>query len=115
MEMTIEVEELCKSYAHVEGVENVNISIRRGEVFGLLGANGAGKSTTIECILGTKKQDSGRVSILGMNPGKDRKKNSLRGLAFNSKKPTIRTKSGCRNFVRLLLHSTKPLWIMTSC
>ena len=74
METTIEVEELCKSYAHVKAVENVNISIRRGEVFGLLGANGAGKSTTIECILGTKKQDSGKVSILGMNPGKDRKK-----------------------------------------
>lgn len=74
MEITIEVEKLCKSYAHVKAIENVNISICRGEVFGLLGANGAGKSTTIECILGTKKQDSGAVSILGMNPGKDRKK-----------------------------------------
>ncbi|MCG8485153.1 MAG: ABC transporter ATP-binding protein, partial [Clostridia bacterium] len=39
-----------------------------------LGANGAGKSTTIECILGTKEQDSGTVSILGMNPKKDRKR-----------------------------------------
>ncbi|MEL7655423.1 MAG: ABC transporter ATP-binding protein [Bacillota bacterium] len=74
METTIKVEKICKSYAHVKAVENVNISIRRGEVFGLLGANGAGKSTTMECILGTKKQDSGRVSILGMNPQKDRKK-----------------------------------------
>lgn len=74
METTIKVEKLCKSYAHVKAVENVNISICRGEVFGLLGANGAGKSTTIECILGTKKQDSGTVSILGMTPQKDRKK-----------------------------------------
>lgn len=74
METTIKVEKLCKSYTHVKAVENVNISICRGEVFGLLGANGAGKSTTIECILGTKKQDSGTVSILGMNPQKDRKK-----------------------------------------
>ena len=73
METTIEVKNLCKSYAHVKVVENVNISICRGEVFGLLGANGAGKSTTIECILGTKKQDSGTVSILGMNPQKERR------------------------------------------
>lgn len=73
METTIEVKNICKSYAHVKGVENVNISICRGEVFGLLGANGAGKSTTIECILGTKKQDSGTVSILGMNPQKERR------------------------------------------
>lgn len=74
METTIKVEKLCKSYAHVKAVENVDIMIRRGEVFGLLGANGAGKSTTIECILGTKKPDSGKVSILGMDPQKDRKK-----------------------------------------
>jgi len=74
MKTTIKVEKLCKSYVHVNAVENVSISIDRGEVFGLLGANGAGKSTTIECILGTKKQDSGTISILGMNPQKDRKK-----------------------------------------
>ena len=73
METTIEVKKLCKSYDHIKAVENVNISICRGEVFGLLGANGAGKSTTIECILGTKKADSGTVSILGMNPQKERR------------------------------------------
>jgi ABC-2 type transport system ATP-binding protein len=43
-------------------------------VFGLLGANGAGKSTAIECILGTKTADGGQVTILGMNPRKNRKK-----------------------------------------
>lgn len=74
METTIEVKNLCKSYAGIKAVENVNISICRGEVFGLLGPNGAGKSTTIECILGTKKQDSGMVSVLGMNPQKQRKR-----------------------------------------
>ena len=73
METTIEVKSLCKSYGHIKAAENINISICRGEVFGLLGANGAGKSTIIECILGTKKQDSGTVSILGMNPQKERK------------------------------------------
>lgn len=74
METTIEVKNLCKSYNHIKAVENINISVCRGEVFGLLGANGAGKSTTIECILGTKKQDSGTISILGIDPQKERKR-----------------------------------------
>ena len=74
MEVVMSVGNLCKSYRQVKAVEHVHFKMYRGEVFGLLGANGAGKSTTIECILGTKKQDSGTVSILGMNPQKDRKK-----------------------------------------
>lgn len=73
METVIKVEKLCKNYANVRAIENLDISVCRGEVFGLLGANGAGKSTIIECILGTKKQDAGTVSILGMNPLTDRK------------------------------------------
>ena len=73
MEAVIQVENLSKSYGQIKAVQNVNISVRRGEVFGLLGANGAGKSTTIECILGTKKQDGGSISILGMNPFAERK------------------------------------------
>lgn len=74
METTIKVHKLCKSYDGVRVVEDLDISVLRGEVFGLLGANGAGKSTTLECILGTKKPDSGTVSILGMNPYMERKK-----------------------------------------
>lgn len=73
MEAIIQVENLSKSYAETKAIQNVCISVCRGEVFGLLGANGAGKSTTIECILGTRKQDSGNVSVLGMNPRTDRK------------------------------------------
>lgn len=74
MEPIIRVENLNKSYGNVKAVDRLHLSIGRGEVFGLLGANGAGKSTAMECILGTKKQDSGTVSILGMNPQQERKK-----------------------------------------
>ena len=49
-------------------IENLSFSVAAGEVYGLLGANGVGKSTTIECILGTKKADSGTVRILGLDP-----------------------------------------------
>ncbi len=74
METTIEVKQLCKSYGQVKAIEDLNFRVGRGEVFGLLGANGAGKSTTIECMLGTKRQDEGMVTILGMDPHRDRKK-----------------------------------------
>ncbi len=73
MEEVIRAEGLSKSYNGRFAVENVSISVKRGTVFGLLGANGAGKSTTIECILGTKTPESGTVSILGMNPVTARK------------------------------------------
>lgn len=73
METAIKVEQLSKYYGGIPAVLNINITVPRGTVFGLLGANGAGKSTTIECMLGTKKQDSGTVSILDMNPRTHRK------------------------------------------
>ncbi|WMJ81590.1 ABC transporter ATP-binding protein [Clostridium sp. MB40-C1] len=69
----IKVHNLYKSYGDVQVVKDVSLTVKKGEVFGLLGANGAGKSTTIECILGTKNFNSGQVSILGMNPQKERK------------------------------------------
>ena len=54
-------------------MQGLDLSVTQGTVFGLLGANGAGKSTTIECMLGTRKFDAGTVSILGMNPLLQRK------------------------------------------
>ena len=74
MEEIIKVSQLCKLYGEKIAVDNLNLSVKQGTVVGILGANGAGKSTSIECILGTKKADSGDVSICGMNPIKDRKK-----------------------------------------
>lgn len=74
METIISVKGLSKSYGQIQAVENLDITIGRGEVYGLLGANGAGKSTAIECILGTKQADNGTISILSMDPKHDRKK-----------------------------------------
>lgn len=73
MQEIIQVGQLTKSYNKLPAVSNVSFSVSRGTVFGLIGANGAGKSTTIECILGTKKADSGQVSVLGMHPLENRK------------------------------------------
>lgn len=74
MEDVIQISGLSKSYSGKRVIENIDIRIRRGEIYGLLGANGAGKSTTVECILGTRRADAGKVSILGLNPMEQRKK-----------------------------------------
>ena len=73
MQTAIEVEQLSKSYGKLLAVDNISLSVERGTVYGLLGANGAGKSTTIECILGTRTADSGTVTVLGCNPQKNRR------------------------------------------
>lgn len=73
MEEIIRVKQLSKSYGRLNAVQGLDLSVTQGSVFGLLGANGAGKSTTIECMLGTRKPDVGTVSILGMSPLLQRK------------------------------------------
>ncbi len=70
---SIIVDGLTKKYGDYTAVDRLSFQVRKGEVFGLLGANGAGKSTTIECVLGTKSFDSGTVTIFGSEPKKDRK------------------------------------------
>lgn len=68
MKDVIKVQKLSKSYGGKTAVAEVSLTVSGGMVFGLLGSNGAGKSTTLECILGIKKPDSGEISILGLNP-----------------------------------------------
>lgn len=105
MQEVIKVEHFSKSYGEMLAVDNVSLSVKRGTVFGLLGANGAGKSTTIECILGTKKANKGLVSILDCDPRKERRR-IFRKLVCNSRNVIISRKSEYRNYVRKPLVST---------
>ena len=70
MSEAVFVEGLTKAYDGKTVVDHLNLSVKRGTVFGLLGANGAGKSTTIECMLGTKQADGGTIRLLGQDPKK---------------------------------------------
>lgn len=73
MSEVITVKNLSKSYKDLLAVIDLSFSVSKGTVFGLLGANGAGKSTTIECILGTKSFQKGEVEILGQDPKTNRR------------------------------------------
>lgn len=63
VESIIDVQHLKKYYGRHVGVEDVTLSVNKGEIFGFLGSNGAGKSTTIRCLLGLIKPSGGEISL----------------------------------------------------
>ena len=72
-EPSVSVRNLTKSFANRVVVDDLSFDVRKGEVFALLGHNGAGKSTTIDLILGLKAPEAGSARILGMDAAKNRK------------------------------------------
>lgn len=70
----IEVRHLHKSYGEVVAVDDLSFEVNEGEIFGLLGRNGAGKSTAVESIAGLVRPDRGEVRVLGLDPRRDRRR-----------------------------------------
>jgi len=64
--ITFETSHLCKSYGSKKILDDLNISIREGEIYGLVGRNGAGKTTLIKILLGLAKPTSGTIKINGV-------------------------------------------------
>lgn len=107
MSTCITVDGLTKSYAGRTVVDHLSFAVQQGEVFGLLGHNGAGKSTTIELLLGLKKQEQGKATILGMEPATNRKKLFERvGIQFQSSnyQCNIRVDEACQERALLYAH-----------
>ncbi len=67
----ISVQHLTKDYGHNRGVFDISLDIKQGEVFGYLGTNGSGKTTTIRHMMGFLKSDSGTVTVNGLDPWKN--------------------------------------------
>ena len=61
----LEVEALTKWYGSARGVEDLSFGIEKGEIFGYLGPNGSGKTTTIRCLMGLLRPTSGQCRLLG--------------------------------------------------
>jgi ABC-type sugar transport system ATPase subunit len=64
----IEAEGLTKRYGRVAAVDGIDLTVNAGEVFGLLGPNGSGKTTTILMLLGLTEPSGGRVRVVGFDP-----------------------------------------------
>lgn len=71
--IVVEIKNLTKSYGNspINAVEDLSISLRAGEIFGFLGSNGAGKSTTIKCLVGIYPFNSGDILIDGISIKED--------------------------------------------
>ncbi|MFH8614972.1 ABC transporter ATP-binding protein [Streptomyces sp. NPDC017979] len=68
----VEVSDLRKAYGGRTVVDGVSFSVEEGEIFGILGLNGAGKTTSVECVEGLRVPDSGRIRVAGLDPLADR-------------------------------------------
>ena len=61
----IEIKNLVKRYGELVALDHLNLEIQEGEIFGLLGPNGSGKTTAINCLLALLKYDKGSIRIFG--------------------------------------------------
>ncbi len=70
-EVSIDVRDLTKVFGRFVAVDHVSFSVKRGDIFGFLGANGAGKSTTIRMLCGLLSPTSGAASVGGFDVGRE--------------------------------------------
>lgn len=72
-DIILKTRDLTKKYNNKVVVDNLNIEIKKGEIFGLLGPNGAGKSTTMNMICSIVRPTAGEIELLGKDPWKQKK------------------------------------------
>jgi ABC-2 type transport system ATP-binding protein len=68
----VEVEGLVRRFGAIVAVDGLDLTVSRGETFGLIGPDGAGKTTALRCLLGLVRPDAGRVRVAGLDPLRDR-------------------------------------------
>jgi ABC-2 type transport system ATP-binding protein len=66
----ISVQNLRKTYGKTVAVDDISFEVAQGEIFGFLGPNGAGKTTTVECLQALRNPDSGKISVIGLDPAR---------------------------------------------
>ena len=73
-EMAIHAESLIKQFGNFTAVDNISFSVEKGEIFGFLGANGAGKTTAMRMLCGLSRPTSGKAVVAGIDVVKDPEK-----------------------------------------
>ena len=82
MDNVLEIKNLTKKYKDNVGIENISFNVPKGSIVGLIGRNGAGKTTIIKTILDIIKKDSGEIKIVGQDKLEDHIKNNI-GVVFD--------------------------------
>ena len=103
-EPSVSVRNLTKSFTGRKVVDDLSFDVQKGEVFALLGHNGAGKSTTIDLILGLKLPNEGSARILGMDASQNRKQAFERvgvQLQHTQYQPNITVEEACIEYASL--------------
>ncbi|MGN0747569.1 MAG: ABC transporter ATP-binding protein [Aristaeellaceae bacterium] len=103
-EPVISAKGLTRAFAGRRVVDGLSLEVQRGEVFGLLGHNGAGKSTTIDLILGLKQPDAGEARLLGLDAARHRRQVFSRvGVQLQSTRyqPGITVEEACQEYASL--------------
>lgn len=72
MATAVEISNLSKHYGKIQALNNINMSVPEGHIYGLIGANGAGKTTLIKSLVGAVKPTSGNITIMGLDPFRDK-------------------------------------------
>ncbi|HUV43280.1 MAG TPA: ATP-binding cassette domain-containing protein [Dehalococcoidales bacterium] len=99
LEKVLQVEGLTKSFGPRTVVNNVSFDVRPGEIFGFLGPNGSGKTTTIRMAQGIIRPDSGSVSILGSEP----QRSVLKGVGYLPEQTGLPPKARVLDAIRYLV------------
>jgi ABC-2 type transport system ATP-binding protein len=68
MDSAVTAQHLRKVYGDVVAVDDVTLHVERNEIFGIIGPNGSGKTTTVEILQGLRRPDAGAISVLGLDP-----------------------------------------------
>jgi ABC-2 type transport system ATP-binding protein len=73
MDIAVKIKDLTKSFGNIKAVDDISFNVEKGEMFGLVGPDGAGKTTTIRNLCGLIKPDSGIISLLDIDINKNKK------------------------------------------
>lgn len=105
----IEIRNLHKSFGDFKALDGLNLSVRRGEIFGFLGCNGAGKSTTIRCMLSLIKPDAGEILFNGKST-REHRNDFLRQVGCIIEKPDFYTNLSALDNLRISarMYGVKP-------